>query len=101
MVCKRVQLESVMLLKFMAQLALCVSSSLVELMATMGAIVQLSIIDQLKLLRKSLKCLLAKHATGADILHPIVPVEGHVKPFNLEACAGLLNVALRQKLCHA
>ena len=45
MVCKRVQLESVMLLKFMAQLALCVSSSLVELMATMCAIVQLSITD--------------------------------------------------------
>ena len=45
MVCKRVQLESVILLKFMAQLALCVSSSLVELMATMCAIVQLSITD--------------------------------------------------------
>ena len=80
-----------MLLKLVAHLTLHISPSSVELMAPMGAVVHLSIVDCLKILCESLKCLLAKLTTGADVLCPVVPVEGCVKPFHLEACAGLLD----------
>ena len=35
-----------------------------------------------------------------DALRLVDLVEGHIEPFHQEACAGLLEVALRKKLCN-
>jgi hypothetical protein len=42
-----------------------------------------------------------KLTAGVEVLCPVALVEGHIEPFHGEACAGLLKVALRQKLCNA
>jgi hypothetical protein len=31
---------------------------------------------------------------------PCAPVEGHIEPLHLEACAGCWDIACRQELCH-
>jgi hypothetical protein len=63
-------------------------------MARNRAFTQARIVDQLKVLRKRLECLLAKFTIKADVLYPVALVEGHVKPFHRETCAGLFEVAL-------
>ena len=51
-----------------------------------------SIVNQLEIFRKSLEGLVAKLAAGAHVLHPVALVEGHIKPFYLEARAGHWDV---------
>ena len=92
---KMAQFAGLALLKLMVHLALCFSPNLVERMALKGAIAQSCIINCLKIFRKSLMCLFAKLAAGVDVLRPVALVEGHVKSFHLEACAGLLDVSGR------
>ena len=94
MVHKMAKLAHVALLEFLAHLALCVGSNLVDLMAQNNAHAQSSMVDELKVLCKRLEHLLAKFTARVDLLRPVAPVEGHIEPFHRETCAGLLKVTL-------
>ena len=92
---KMVEPAIVLLSKIVAHLALCVGLNLFELTARNEAFAKARVVDRLKILRDRLERLFAKFVTRANILHPVSPVEGHVKPFHGENCRGLLEVALR------
>jgi hypothetical protein len=78
MVRKMAELASVVLLKLCAHLVLCVSLGLIQLMALIITVVQLSIVDDLEVLCKRLQHFLTKLTTRADVLRPVALVEGHI-----------------------
>ena len=89
------ELASVVLLELMAHLALRIKSNLFGLHTAIIAVIHASFVNQLEILGKSLKSLFAELATGANIFGSVGLVEGNVKPFHLETCAGRLDVARR------
>jgi hypothetical protein len=59
------------------------------------AFAQARVVNQLKILCEQLERLFTKFAARVNVLRPVSPVEGHVKPFHGETCSRLLEVALR------
>ena len=92
---KMAELAIILLPKLVAHLALHVGLNFLEVMARNEALfTQAGAVDRLEILRKQLEHLFAKFATRAKVLHPVSPVEGHIKPFHGETHGGLLEVAL-------
>ena len=90
---KMAELGIILLSTLMTHLALCVDTNLFKLMARNKAFAQVRVVDQVEVLCKRLEHLLANITTRVDILRPVALMEGHVKPFHRETCAGLLKVA--------
>ena len=88
------ELVIISLLKLVAHLVLRVGSKFLELTVRNKAFTQARVVDQLKILREQLERLFMTFATRANVLRPVSPVEGHVKPFHRETRGGFLEVAL-------
>ncbi len=68
---------------------------LLDLIASVTAIVLASVINQLKILGKSLKGPFTKFTTGAYVSRHVALMEGHIEPFYLKTCTGHNDVAHR------
>ena len=91
---KIAELAIILLPKLVSHLALRVGLNFLELTARNEAFTQAGVVDRLEILRARLERLIAKFATRAQVLSPVSPVKGHIKPFHGETCGGLLEVAL-------
>jgi hypothetical protein len=87
------QLASVALFKLAAHFAFRDRSYFLKLMAEIGAVVHLSIVDRFEILSKSLKGLFAKFPSRANAFNSVGLVECHVEPPHLKFCTGRDDIA--------
>ncbi len=89
----------VALLQLAAKLALCGSVKLVVMLPLNQATAKLSKKNTLKVLRKSLQCLVVELAPAADVLCAVRAMKRHVEPLHLQCVVGLGDISLGEKLC--
>ncbi len=81
--CHKADLLLVPLAKFMTHLASHALLNLMFVFLCQGAICYLQIEDVLEVLCDRLERLIAKTSAALNVLHPVLFVEGHIKPLKL------------------